>query len=69
MIKYLKYPLDSIPFVIEDWEGVRNLVSTLPQSLSRIILVSSVGVTKSNELPWRYDITITLTGLTVFDIY
>ncbi|CAI9268942.1 unnamed protein product [Lactuca saligna] len=35
-----------------DWEGVRNLVSTLPQSLSRIILVSSVGVTKSNELPW-----------------
>ncbi|KAL8204523.1 hypothetical protein R6Q57_010146 [Mikania cordata] len=35
-----------------DWEGVRNLVSALPQSLSRIILVSSVGVTKSNELPW-----------------
>ncbi|KAI3738954.1 hypothetical protein L2E82_29255 [Cichorium intybus] len=35
-----------------DWEGVRNLVSTLPQSLSRLILVSSVGVTKSNELPW-----------------
>ncbi|KAJ0793460.1 putative NAD(P)-binding domain superfamily [Helianthus annuus] len=36
-----------------DWEGVRNLVSALPRSLSRIILVSSVGVTKSNELPWR----------------
>ncbi|KAM0052596.1 putative NAD(P)-binding domain, NAD(P)-binding domain superfamily [Helianthus debilis subsp. tardiflorus] len=35
-----------------DWEGVRNLVSALPRSLSRIILVSSVGVTKSNELPW-----------------
>ncbi|GKD71767.1 NAD(P)-binding Rossmann-fold superfamily protein [Tanacetum coccineum] len=36
-----------------DWEGVRNLVSVLPRSLSRLILVSSVGVTKSNELPWR----------------
>nr|XP_043609626.1 protein TIC 62, chloroplastic [Erigeron canadensis] len=35
-----------------DWEGVRNLVSVLPRSLSRLILVSSVGVTKSNELPW-----------------
>ncbi|KAL4561283.1 hypothetical protein LXL04_033447 [Taraxacum kok-saghyz] len=35
-----------------DWEGIRNLVSTLPRSLSRLILVSSVGVTKSNELPW-----------------
>ncbi|KAI3697188.1 hypothetical protein L6452_30020 [Arctium lappa] len=35
-----------------DWEGVRNLVSALPRSLTRLILVSSVGVTKSNELPW-----------------
>ncbi|KAF2291883.1 hypothetical protein GH714_035984 [Hevea brasiliensis] len=35
-----------------DWEGVRNLVSALPLSLKRIILVSSVGVTKFNELPW-----------------
>ncbi|KAG6414050.1 hypothetical protein SASPL_126767 [Salvia splendens] len=35
-----------------DWEGVRNLVSALPSSLKRIILVSSVGVTKFNELPW-----------------
>ncbi|KAK6164096.1 hypothetical protein DH2020_000960 [Rehmannia glutinosa] len=36
-----------------DWEGVRNLVSALPSSLKRIVLVSSVGVTKFNELPWR----------------
>ncbi|KAF7121469.1 hypothetical protein RHSIM_Rhsim13G0216500 [Rhododendron simsii] len=35
-----------------DWEGVRNLVSSLPASLKRIVLVSSVGVTKFNELPW-----------------
>ncbi|KAG8388959.1 hypothetical protein BUALT_Bualt02G0179500 [Buddleja alternifolia] len=35
-----------------DWEGVRNLVSALPSSLKRLILVSSVGVTKFNELPW-----------------
>nr|GMD69711.1 sanguinarine reductase isoform X1 [Ipomoea batatas] len=35
-----------------DWEGVRNLVSALPSTLKRIVLVSSVGVTKSNELPW-----------------
>ncbi|XWS28340.1 hypothetical protein CRYUN_Cryun25bG0060100 [Craigia yunnanensis] len=35
-----------------DWEGVRNLVSALPSSLKRVILVSSVGVTKFNELPW-----------------
>jgi hypothetical protein len=40
-------------FLIEDWEGVRNLVSALPPSLKRIVLVSSVGVTKSSELPWR----------------
>ncbi|XP_050370348.1 sanguinarine reductase [Argentina anserina] len=35
-----------------DWEGVRNLVSALPRTLRRIVLVSSVGVTKFNELPW-----------------
>ncbi|KAL3518866.1 hypothetical protein ACH5RR_021455 [Cinchona calisaya] len=35
-----------------DWEGVRNLVSALPPSVKRIILVSSIGVTKFNELPW-----------------
>ncbi|CAN1250585.1 Uncharacterized protein At2g37660, chloroplastic [Linum perenne] len=35
-----------------DWEGVRNLVSALPPSVKRIVLVSSIGVTKSNELPW-----------------
>ncbi|XP_022752373.1 uncharacterized protein At5g02240-like isoform X2 [Durio zibethinus] len=35
-----------------DWEGVRNLVSALPLSLKRVVLVSSVGVTKFNELPW-----------------
>lgn len=37
----------------EDWEGVRNLVSALPSSVKRVVLVSSVGVTKFNELPWR----------------
>ncbi|CAI0541422.1 unnamed protein product [Linum tenue] len=36
-----------------DWEGVRNLVSALPPSVKRLVLVSSVGVTKFNELPWR----------------
>ncbi|XP_011622993.2 uncharacterized protein LOC18433257 [Amborella trichopoda] len=35
-----------------DWEGVRNLVATLPPTLERFVLVSSVGVTKSTELPW-----------------
>lgn len=35
-----------------DWEGVRNLVSALPSTVKRFVLVSSVGVTKSNELPW-----------------
>ncbi|KAK6925562.1 NAD(P)-binding domain [Dillenia turbinata] len=35
-----------------DWEGVRNLVSMLPPSVSRVVLVSSIGVTKFNELPW-----------------
>ncbi|KAI4368637.1 hypothetical protein MLD38_017172 [Melastoma candidum] len=35
-----------------DWEGVRNLVSALPSTVKRIVLVSSIGVTKFNELPW-----------------
>lgn len=35
-----------------DWEGVRNLVSAIPFTVKRFILVSSVGVTKFNELPW-----------------
>ncbi|XP_031384654.1 protein TIC 62, chloroplastic isoform X2 [Punica granatum] len=35
-----------------DWEGVRNVISALPKSLKRVVLVSSVGVTKCNELPW-----------------
>lgn len=37
----------------KDWEGVKNLISALPPSVKRVVLVSSVGVTKSNELPWR----------------
>lgn len=39
--------------VQKDWEGVKNLISALPSSVKRVVLVSSVGVTKSNELPWR----------------
>ncbi|XP_050236917.1 sanguinarine reductase [Mercurialis annua] len=35
-----------------DWEGVRNLFSAMPSTLKRAVLVSSVGVTKCNELPW-----------------
>ncbi|QHO33693.1 hypothetical protein HN51_027357 [Arachis hypogaea] len=35
-----------------DWVGVKNLVSALPSSVKRVVLVSSIGVTKSNELPW-----------------
>lgn len=35
-----------------DWEGVRNLISALPSSVKRVVLVSSIGVTKFNELPW-----------------
>ncbi|XP_020571280.1 uncharacterized protein At5g02240 isoform X1 [Phalaenopsis equestris] len=35
-----------------DWDGVRNLASALPPTLKRIVLVSSVGVTKFHELPW-----------------
>ncbi|KAM7272947.1 hypothetical protein ACFE04_027611 [Oxalis oulophora] len=36
-----------------DFEGVRNLVSVLPSSIKRVVLVSSIGVTKCNELPWN----------------
>lgn len=36
-----------------DWEGVRNLVAAVPKSVQRVVLVSSIGVTKSNELPWN----------------
>ncbi|XP_009392675.2 sanguinarine reductase isoform X1 [Musa acuminata AAA Group] len=35
-----------------DWEGIRNLVLALPPTIERLVLVSSVGVTKYNELPW-----------------
>ncbi|OVA10282.1 hypothetical protein BVC80_1175g34 [Macleaya cordata] len=35
-----------------DWEGVRNLVNAMPRTVKRFVLVSSVGVTKYNELPW-----------------
>ncbi|XP_010544269.1 PREDICTED: uncharacterized protein At2g37660, chloroplastic isoform X2 [Tarenaya hassleriana] len=35
-----------------DWDGVRNLISGLPISVKRVVLVSSIGVTKFNELPW-----------------
>lgn len=48
-----------------DWEGVRNLVSALPSSLKRIILVSSVGVTKFNELPWRYAFYIVISSMSI----
>eukprot|EP00257_Ricinus_communis_P025274 XP_025012688.1 uncharacterized protein LOC8261164 [Ricinus communis] len=37
-----------------DWEGVRNLISAMPSTLKRVVLVSSVGVTKFNELPWSH---------------
>ncbi|KAG4393479.1 hypothetical protein GLYMA_03G092500v4 [Glycine max] len=35
-----------------DWVGLKNLVSALPSSVKRVVLVSSIGVTKFNELPW-----------------
>lgn len=49
IMPYLKH----VCFASVDWEGVRNLVLSLPSSLERIVLVSSIGVTKFNELPWR----------------
>jgi nucleoside-diphosphate-sugar epimerase len=41
-------------FFVTDWDGIRNLVSALPQTVKRLVLVSSIGVTKYNEIPWRY---------------
>lgn len=51
-LKYCLTVIDCV-FFSEDWEGVRNLVSVIPQSVKRVVLVSSVGVTKFNELPWK----------------
>ncbi|KAH7314502.1 hypothetical protein KP509_21G005600 [Ceratopteris richardii] len=36
-----------------DWHGVRNLIDSVPKSVQRFVLVSSVGVTKFNQLPWN----------------
>ncbi|CAN5955946.1 unnamed protein product, partial [Sphagnum jensenii] len=35
-----------------DWEGVRNLVSTLPSTIQHFVLVSSIGVTRAKKLPY-----------------
>lgn len=35
-----------------DWDGVRNFVSVIPRTIKRLVLVSSIGVTKYNEIPW-----------------
>ncbi|KAL6593824.1 hypothetical protein ACP70R_048725 [Stipagrostis hirtigluma subsp. patula] len=35
-----------------DWDGIRNLVSVMPRTIKRLVFVSSIGVTKYNELPW-----------------
>lgn len=53
MYTYTNFSDFDYNFLIEDWEGVKNLISALPSSLKRIVLVSSVGVTKFSELPWR----------------
>jgi uncharacterized protein YbjT (DUF2867 family) len=36
-----------------DWEGVRNLVSTLPSTIQHFVLVSSIGVTRTKKLPFN----------------
>lgn len=36
-----------------DWEGVRNLIAAVPKTVQHFVLVTSIGVTKSNELPWN----------------
>jgi uncharacterized protein YbjT (DUF2867 family) len=36
-----------------DWEGVRNLVSTLPSTIQHFVLVSSIGVTRTKKLPYN----------------
>ncbi|MBA0858207.1 hypothetical protein Goshw_022814 [Gossypium schwendimanii] len=52
-----------------DWEGVRNLVSALPSSLKRVVLVSSVGVTKFNELPWSVMTSTDCLDISSFHLY
>ncbi|XP_020150768.1 uncharacterized protein At5g02240 [Aegilops tauschii subsp. strangulata] len=42
---------DNTPELV-DWDGVRNFVSAMPQTVKRLVLVSSIGVTKYNEIPW-----------------
>lgn len=39
--------------VSADWEGVRNLIAAVPKTVQHFVLVTSIGVTKSNELPWK----------------
>ncbi|KAI5078923.1 hypothetical protein GOP47_0006594 [Adiantum capillus-veneris] len=36
-----------------DWHGVRNLIDALPKTVKRFVLVSSIGVTKFDQLPWN----------------
>ncbi|MCO5577389.1 hypothetical protein L7F22_031221 [Adiantum nelumboides] len=36
-----------------DWHGLRNLVNALPKTVQRFVLVSSIGVTKFDQLPWN----------------
>ncbi|XP_024542859.1 protein TIC 62, chloroplastic [Selaginella moellendorffii] len=36
-----------------DWIGVRNLIAAVPKTIQRFVLVSSVGVTKCDQLPWN----------------
>lgn len=36
-----------------DWHGVRNLIDALPKTIRRFVLVSSIGVTKFDQLPWN----------------
>ncbi|KAJ7549791.1 hypothetical protein O6H91_07G069300 [Diphasiastrum complanatum] len=35
-----------------DWHGVRNLVAAVPSTVQKFVLVSSVGVTRCDQLPW-----------------
>eukprot|EP00250_Pteridium_aquilinum_P003971 c14228_g1_i1 orf=114-1169(+) len=36
-----------------DWHGVRNLIDAVPKTVQRFVLVSSIGVTKFDQLPWN----------------
>ncbi|KAL3685040.1 hypothetical protein R1sor_003062 [Riccia sorocarpa] len=36
-----------------DWIAVRNLIDAVPPTVQKVVLVSSVGVTKSEQLPWN----------------